>query len=39
MTDTLFLTSADVDDLAEPAVYVAAVGDGYRQVGEGAPAE
>ncbi|GAB3693153.1 ornithine cyclodeaminase family protein [Halorubrum pallidum] len=39
MTDTLFLTSADVDDLAEPADYVAAVRDGYRQVGEGAPAE
>jgi alanine dehydrogenase len=39
MTETLFLTSADVDDLAEPADYVAAVRDAYRQVGEGAPAE
>ncbi|OYR54102.1 ornithine cyclodeaminase family protein [Halorubrum halodurans] len=39
MTDTLFLTSADVDDLAEPADYVAAVREGYRQIGEGAPAE
>ena len=39
MTDALFLTSAEVDDLAEPADYVAAVRDAYRQVGEGAPAE
>ncbi|RAW46415.1 ornithine cyclodeaminase family protein [Halorubrum sp. 48-1-W] len=39
MTDTLFLTSADVDDLAEPADYVTAVREGYRQIGEGAPAE
>ncbi|WP_281194500.1 ornithine cyclodeaminase family protein [Halorubrum sp. F4] len=39
MTDTLFLTSADVDDLAEPADYVAAVREGYREIGEGAPAE
>ncbi|EMA58243.1 ornithine cyclodeaminase family protein [Halorubrum lipolyticum] len=39
MTDTLFLTSAEVDDLAEPADYVAVVRDAYRQVGEGAPAE
>ena len=39
MTDTLFLTSADVDDLAEADDYVAAVRDGYRQIGEGAPAE
>ncbi|WP_049982397.1 ornithine cyclodeaminase family protein [Halorubrum sp. BV1] len=39
MTDTLFLTSADIDDLAEPTDYVAVVRDGYRQVGEGAPAE
>ncbi|TKX80652.1 ornithine cyclodeaminase family protein [Halorubrum sp. SD626R] len=39
MTETLFLTSADVDDLAGPAEYVAAVRDAYRQVGEGAPAE
>ncbi|TKX88002.1 ornithine cyclodeaminase family protein [Halorubrum sp. SS5] len=39
MTETLFLSSGDVDDLAEPADYVAAVRDAYRQVGEGAPAE
>jgi alanine dehydrogenase len=39
MTDTLFLTSAEVDDLAEPADYVAVVRDAYRQIGEGAPAE
>jgi len=39
MTETLFLSSADVDDLAEPADYVAAVRDAYRQVGEGAPAK
>jgi alanine dehydrogenase len=39
MTETLFLSSAEVDDLAEPADYVAAVRDAYRQVGEGAPAE
>ncbi|WP_418285872.1 ornithine cyclodeaminase family protein [Halorubrum sp. DTA46] len=39
MTEALFLTSADVDDLAEPADYVAAVRDAYRQIGEGAPAE
>ncbi|WP_248896281.1 ornithine cyclodeaminase family protein [Haloplanus halobius] len=39
MTDTLFLTSDDVDDLATPADYVAAVRDGYRQRGDGAPAE
>ncbi|QAU13737.1 ornithine cyclodeaminase family protein [Halorubrum sp. BOL3-1] len=39
MTDALFLSSAEVDDLAEPADYVAAVRDAYRQVGEGAPAE
>ncbi|WP_434521440.1 ornithine cyclodeaminase family protein [Halorubrum sp. AS12] len=39
MTDALFLTSSEVDDLAEPADYVAAVRDAYRQVGEGAPAE
>ena len=38
MTDTLFLTSAEVDGLATPAEYVAAVRDGYRQRGEGAPA-
>ncbi|RZH69393.1 ornithine cyclodeaminase family protein [Natrinema altunense] len=39
MTDTLFLTSSDVDTLATPAEYVAAVRDGYRQRGEGAPAQ
>ena len=39
MTDALFLTSDEVDDLAEPADYVAAVRDGYREIGEGAPAE
>ncbi|WP_435092945.1 ornithine cyclodeaminase family protein [Halorubrum sp. N11] len=39
MTDALFLTSAEVDDLAEPADYVAVVRDAYRQIGEGAPAE
>ncbi len=39
MTETLFLTSEDVAPLAEPADYVAAVRDGYRQRGQGAPAE
>ncbi|WP_144797766.1 ornithine cyclodeaminase family protein [Halorubrum depositum] len=39
MTETLFLASADVDDLAEPSDYVAAVRDAYRQIGEGAPAK
>ncbi|UIO98690.1 ornithine cyclodeaminase family protein [Halobaculum sp. CBA1158] len=39
MTETLFLTSAEVDGLATPAEYVEAVREGYRQVGEGAPAE
>lgn len=38
MTEALFLTSDDVDDLADPADYVAAVREGYRQRGEGAPA-
>ncbi|ELY99487.1 ornithine cyclodeaminase family protein [Natrialba asiatica] len=38
MTDTLFLTSEEIDDLASPADYVDAVQDGYRQVGNGAPA-
>jgi alanine dehydrogenase len=38
VTDTLFLSSDDVADLAEPADYVAAVREGYRQRGEGAPA-
>jgi alanine dehydrogenase len=39
MTETLFLTSADVDGLATPAEFVDAVREGYRQYGEGAPAE
>ena len=39
MTRTLFLTSDDVAELATPAEYVDAVRDGYRQRGEGAPAE
>jgi alanine dehydrogenase len=39
MTDALFLTSEAVDDLATPADYVAAVREGYREVGTGAPAE
>ncbi|WP_435332526.1 ornithine cyclodeaminase family protein [Haloarchaeobius sp. TZWWS8] len=39
MTDALFLTSDDVAGLAEPAEYVDAVRDGYRQRGEGAPAK
>ncbi|MFB6092453.1 MAG: ornithine cyclodeaminase family protein [Haloquadratum sp.] len=39
MTETLFLSSSDVDGLATPAEFVAAVRDGYRQRGEGAPAE
>ncbi|SEL59923.1 ornithine cyclodeaminase family protein [Haloferax larsenii] len=39
MTETLFLTSDDVNGLATPAEYVDAVRDGYRQRGEGAPAE
>lgn len=38
MTETLFLTSEDVAGLATPAEYVAAVREGYRQRGEGAPA-
>jgi alanine dehydrogenase len=39
MTEALFLTSDDVSGLATPAEYVEAVRDGYRQRGEGAPAE
>ncbi|WP_440007617.1 ornithine cyclodeaminase family protein [Halomicrococcus sp. SG-WS-1] len=39
MTDTLFLTSDDVSGLATPGEYVEAVREGYRQRGEGAPAE
>ena len=38
MTETLFLTSADVTDLASAPDYVDAVREGYRQRGEGAPA-
>jgi alanine dehydrogenase len=36
---SLFLTSEAVSGLATPAEYVDAVSDGYRQRGEGAPAE
>ena len=39
METPIFLSSEDVSDLAEPADYVDAVRDGYRQRGEGAPAE
>ncbi|MFC7199339.1 ornithine cyclodeaminase family protein [Halospeciosus flavus] len=39
MTEALFLSSDDVSDLAEPDDYVEAVREGYRQIGEGAPAE
>ncbi|WP_276253621.1 ornithine cyclodeaminase family protein [Halomontanus rarus] len=39
MTDTLFLTSDDVAELAPPVAYVEAVREGYRQRGDGAPAE
>ena len=39
MTDALFLTSEEIEGLATPAEYVAAVREGYRQRGEGAPAE
>ena len=39
MTQTLFLTSDDVAGLATPAEYVDRVADGYRQRGDGAPAE
>jgi len=38
VTETRFLTSDDVDGLADPAEYVRAVREGYRQRGEGAPA-
>jgi alanine dehydrogenase len=38
-TETRFLTSEDVAGLATPAEYVEAVRAGYRQRGEGAPAE
>jgi len=39
VTQTLFLTSDDVAGLATPAEYVDRVADGYRQRGDGAPAE
>ncbi|MFB6221123.1 MAG: ornithine cyclodeaminase family protein [Halolamina sp.] len=39
MTETLFLRSDDLDDLAAPAAFVDAVRDAYRQRGEGAAAE
>ncbi len=37
--ETLFLSSDELADLATPAEYVGAVREGYRQRGEGAPAE
>ncbi len=37
--DALFLRSDEVADLADPGDYVDAVREGYRQRGEGAPAE
>ncbi|MFC3476504.1 ornithine cyclodeaminase family protein [Halobacterium litoreum] len=39
MVETLFLADDDVAGLAEPADYVDAVREGYRQRGEGAPAK
>jgi len=39
MSEALFLTSEETAGLATPAAYVEAVRDGYRQRGEGAPAE
>ncbi|WP_436935019.1 ornithine cyclodeaminase family protein [Halovenus marina] len=39
MVEVLFLSSQETATLAEPAAYVPAVRDGYRQRGEGAPAE
>ncbi|MFQ3477063.1 ornithine cyclodeaminase family protein [Halonotius sp. F2-221B] len=39
MTDTLFLTSDEIDGLATLADYVTRVADGYRQRGDGAPTE
>jgi alanine dehydrogenase len=38
MTEALFLSSDEVEDLADPSDYVDAVREGYRQRGEGAPA-
>ncbi|WP_340101314.1 ornithine cyclodeaminase family protein [Salinibaculum salinum] len=37
--ETLFLTSDELAELATPAEYVSAVREGYRQRGNGAPAE
>ena len=39
MTDVLFLTSDEIAGLATPAEYVDAVREGYRDRGNGAPAE
>jgi len=39
VTETLFLSDDDVAGLADPADYVDAVRDAYRQRGEGAPAK
>ncbi len=39
MTDVLYLSGDEVTDLADPDEYVAAVREGYRQRGNGAPAE
>jgi alanine dehydrogenase len=39
VTETLYLTSEDVAGLATPAEYVEAVREGYRERGNGAPAE
>jgi alanine dehydrogenase len=39
MTDVRFVTSEEVAGLATPAEYVEAVREGYRDVGNGAPAE
>ena len=39
MTDTLFLRSDEITSLAEPADYVEAVDEGYRQRGAGGAAE
>jgi len=39
MTDVLFLTSDEIQDLVTPAAYVDAVREGYRDRGNGAPAE
>ncbi|KDE59378.1 ornithine cyclodeaminase [Halostagnicola sp. A56] len=39
MTETLFLSSDAIEDLASPAEYVEAVREGYRQRGHGAPAD